>query len=124
MAYLMQPIVANWTPITTGDTGAVRVDMFRAPYPVIISKVSADVEGTATGVTVTLLKNGVAVSSGIVLTTSTWGTKSFTTGLTAAIGDAIGFKVTAGGQLSLGSQKNLTVQLDVKIDQWYSHMDN
>ena len=122
--YLMQPIVSNYTPSATGSTGIVRVDMFRAPYPVIINKVSADVEGTATGVTVTLLKNGVAVSSGIVLTTSTWGTKAFTTGLTAAIGDAIGFKVTAGGQLSLGAQKTLTVQVDVKIDQWYLHMDN
>jgi len=124
MSYLMQPIVDNYTPITTGATGVVRKDFFRCPYPVIINKFSVDVEGTATGVTVTLLKNGVAVSSGLVATTSTWTTKSFSTGLTGAKDDAFGYKVTVGGQLSLGSQKNLSVQMDIKIDQWYTHMDN
>lgn len=124
MAYLNQQHVVGYQPTATGATGTLSVPVFRAPYPVIISKLSAAVEGTATGVTVTLLKNGVAVSSGVVLTTSTWGTKSFTTGLTMSKDDALSFKVTNGAKLSGGATRALIVQVDVKVDQWYLHMDN
>lgn len=122
MPYMKQQFIANWQPNATGATGILDSPVFRVPYPVIIESVSAHVEGTATGVTVTLLKNASAVSSGLLCTTSTWASKSFTTGLTGAKDDSFGFKVTDGGQLSKGLTGNLAVQVNVKVDQWYTHM--
>lgn len=102
-----------------GATGWLKLGLYRAPYPVILSEFDALRLG-GTGAVVTLLKNGAAVSSGITITTATWAAKSFTTGLVMAKDDSLEFKITG---LSV-STKALSLQVRVKIDQWYLHMDN
>jgi hypothetical protein len=125
MAYMMQTFTAV-VGLATGSTGVKMLNIFKAPFPCIISRVSAYGDGTGTGGIVTLYKNAVAVSSGLTMTTSTWTSKSFTTGLTAVKNDSIGAKLTVCERYADATTKTdpITVQVDVKVDQWYLHMDN
>jgi len=125
MAYMIQSYTAA-VGLATGSTGVKMLSIFKAPFPCIISRVSAYGDGTGTAGVVALYKNAAAVSSGLALATSTWTSKVFTSGLTADKGDVIGAKLTKCEKYADATTKTepITVQVDVKIDQWYLHMDN
>lgn len=125
MAYMKQSFLMSLVP-TTGATGYAKVPVFRSPFPCIIDRFSAWGFGTATG-TITLLKNASAVSSGVAFngaSTSKWATKQFTTGLTADAADSLEVKLEKIAGASVGASRPISVQIDVKIDQWYLHMGN